>query len=342
MSRYDGPQSTGGYCSMQQRSCFFFAADQKFFPFACLAARRVLDVSAPVDGFILHTGMISAEDRVAGERLLDGRIGIIDVTKFMEATNFNRGTHPTLATYIRLFADQLPEFEPYDRIAYSDADVLFNRSIADLCNTPLNAPLLAAHDEQSYFDAKYRQHLPMQPGAPKFNAGVLLFNMPLLRAEGLLERTRQLASEHVYGMDQGALNVAFEGRWQTMHPFWNVMTNYSSQIPFSRCYARHFAWGKPWEPRPVGVEVDAMAVYRDLAKGTPWAGRFSRSWPVKRGLMKNFGRKFDAISGILLNDEKRKRRARFDAEKVSAIFADQADKSMLAVQYPERVTGIAR
>lgn len=327
---------------MQQKSCFFFAADQRFFPFACLAARRVLDVSAPIDGFILHTGIIPFEDRSIGERLLEGKISIIDVTKFMEATNFNRGPHPTLATYIRLFADHLPEFEPYDRIAYSDADVLFNRSIADLCKTPLNAPLLAAHDEQTYFDAKYRQHLPMKAGAPKFNAGVLLFNMPLLRAEGLLERTRHLASEHIYGMDQGAMNLAFEGRWQTMHPFWNVMTNYTSQIPFNRCYARHFAWGKPWDRPPIGVEVDAMAIYRDLARGTPWAGRFSSSWPVKRGILKNLGRKFDAISGILLNDEKRKRRARFDAEKVSAIFADHADKSMLAVQYPERVAGIAR
>jgi hypothetical protein len=100
------------------------------------------------------------------------------------------------------------------------------------------------------------------------------------------------------------------------------MTNYTSQIPFSRCYARHFAWGKPWDRPPIGVELDAMAIYRDLAKDTPWASRFSRSWPVKRGLLKNLGRKFDAISGILLNDEKRKRRARFDAEKVSAIFAD--------------------
>lgn len=333
-------QATG--CSMPQKSCFFFATDQRYFPYASLAARRVLNVSDHLDGFILHTGVISSEDRAIGERLLGGKIRILDVTKFMEATNFNRGTHPTLATYIRLFADQLPEFEPYDRIAYSDADVLFNRSIEDLCNVPLNAPLLAAHDEQTYFDVKYRQHLPMQPGAPKFNAGVLVFNMPLIRQEGLLERTRQLASEQVYGMDQGALNVAFEGRWQTMHPFWNVMTNYTSQIPFSRCYARHFAWGKPWDRPPIGVEVGAMAIYRDLAKGTPWAGRFNSNWPIKRGILKNLGRKFDAISGILLNDEKRKRRARFDAEKVSAIFADHADKSMLAVQYPERVAGIAR
>jgi lipopolysaccharide biosynthesis glycosyltransferase len=142
-------------------------------------------------------------------------------------------------------------------------------------------------------------------------------------------------------MDQGALNLAFEGRWQTMHPFWNVMTNYTSQIPFRRSYARHFSWGKPWDHPPIGVEVDAMAVYRGLAKGTPWAGRFSQS-PVKRGVLKGLGRKFDAISGFLINDEKRKRRARFDAEKVSAVFADHADHFMMAAQYPEQVAGIAR
>lgn len=321
---------------MSPNSCFFLAADQNYFPYACLAARRALDVSGPIKGFILQTG-VGSNDLAAGNRLLGDRVTILDVSKFMQAMDFNPG-HLSLATYIRLFADQLPEFEPYDHIVYADSDVLFNRSIADLAHTQLHAPLLAAHDEQSYFDAKYRKYLPMKPGAPKFNAGVLVFNMPLVRREGLLQRTRELASRHIYGMDQGALNVAFEERWQTMHPYWNVMTNFSSQISFGESFGRHFSWGKPWSRHPTGVEPEALAIYRQLAKDTPWAGHFVGQ---ARLVLKSFTRKFDAVTGFLLNDEKRKRRSRFDAGHVSSVFAGHADRFMMAAQYPERVAGIA-
>ncbi|TKB30105.1 MAG: hypothetical protein E5W81_33180, partial [Mesorhizobium sp.] len=111
--------------------------------------------SGPIKGFVLQTG-VGAKDLEVGERLLGSAVSILDVSNFMEATNFNPG-HLTLATYIRLFADQLPEFEPYDHIVYADSDVLFNRSIADLAHIQLQAPLLAAHDEQCYFDTKYRR-----------------------------------------------------------------------------------------------------------------------------------------------------------------------------------------
>ncbi|MGT2468247.1 hypothetical protein ACVOMV_31095 [Mesorhizobium atlanticum] len=38
------------------KSCFFLATDAGYFPYACLTARRILDVSTPIDGFMLYTG----------------------------------------------------------------------------------------------------------------------------------------------------------------------------------------------------------------------------------------------------------------------------------------------
>ncbi|WP_036240842.1 glycosyltransferase [Mesorhizobium sp. STM 4661] len=321
------------------KSCFFFAADAKYFPYGVLAARRVLDISAPMQGFILQIGVSDSDLQVAN-RILDGQVTIVDVSNFLAGLVLNPG-HLSLAIYIRLFADRLREFEPYDRVVYADSDVLFNRSVADLANSELRAPLLAAHDEQSYFNPRYRKRLSMQPGAPRFNSGILMFDMAQVRHQGLLDRARQVALEND-GLDQDALNVAFEGKWQTMHPFWNVMTNYSSQIPFDRAYARHFSWGKPWDRRPIGVEVDALAIYRDLSKGTPWADRFNQGLPIKRGALKSLGRKFDAISGFLINDEKRKRRSRYDAERASAIFALHAEQGLMAVSFSEVIAGFAK
>ncbi len=322
-----------------RNSCFVLAADAKYFPYAVLGARRILDVSAPIDGFILHIGAGTDDLAIAG-RLLGAGVRIVDVSDLMKGFDFDPG-HLSVATYIRLVADKLAVFEPYDRLVYVDSDVIFNRSITDLTDVELNAPLLAAHDEQNYFDPNYRKSLEMGPGSSHFNAGILVLNMPVIRAEGLLARARELALRRVPNLDQGALNIAFAGRWQTMHPLWNLQTNHSSQIPFDRAFARHFSFGKPWWPRPEGVELAALAIYRNLAKDTPWLDRFSRPlW--KRGLRKRLLRNFDGLSGIILNKEKYRRRFRFNVERTTAIFAAHAEQGMMAASYPEVLMGVVK
>jgi lipopolysaccharide biosynthesis glycosyltransferase len=323
-------------------SCFFFAADAKYFPYACLAARQVVKVSAPIPGFILQTGA-GDDDLEMARRMLGERITIVDVSSMLEGFGANNG-RLGLAAYIRIFADLLPAFEPFRHVIYADSDVLFRRSIADLAATDLRAPLLAAHDVPSYFEAAYRHRLPLRPGAPMFNSGVLMFNMPMVRAEGLLERTRQFAVDHAelcIAYDQDAMNVAFEGRWQTMHPAWNAMTNFSGQIPLDKAYARHFSWDKPWTVRPLGVEPEALDIYRGLAADTPWAHYFNAPVPVAKYLVKRLTRKIDGLTGLLTNDEKLKRRARYDARHTAGVFADHAERGLLAVQYPEVAAGFA-
>jgi hypothetical protein len=319
-------------------SCFFLAADGGYFPYACLAARRILDVStATTPGFILHVG-VGDDDMRVGRRLLKDQVELVDVSSFMERVR-SGFRDSGIAAFIRLFADQLPQFEAYERIAYTDCDVLFNRDIGDLTGQALHAPLLAAHDDYMYFLPTYRQKLSMQPGAPYFNSGVLLFDMTAVRAQGLLERTRQVAMEKKLN-DQNALNIAFEGKWQTMHPNWNLMSNYTREYRFAQAYARHFSGSKPWGGQ-VGVELDALAVYRDLAKDTPWLRRFQQRIPFERGVLKRLGRHIDAARGFLLNNERQKRRAHYDGRKTHVMYAEQADAGAMAVHFPEVLGGFA-
>ncbi|MDX8517325.1 glycosyltransferase family 8 protein [Mesorhizobium dulcispinae] len=310
------------------------AADSNYFPYACLTARRILDVSAPIDGFILHVKVHQSDLQVA-RRLLGNRVALLDVSDFMDRVGFRFGTY-SIAAYVRLFADLLPQFDGYGRVAYTDCDVLFNRDINDLACQGLDAPLLAAHDDYMYFRPSYRKSLGMQPGAPYFNSGVVVFDMDAVRTEGLLERTRQTA---VHGKmnDQNALNVAFEGKWQTMHPNWNLMSNGTRDYRFSQAYARHFAGGKPWGNQ-IGVEPEALKVWRDLAKGTPWGKPFEQRVPFERGVMKRFTRRFDVIAGLFGKDVQR-RRARYDGAKMHLIYARQADAGEMAVQFPEVLGG---
>lgn len=310
--------------------CFFLATDASYFPYACLAARRILDVSTPIDGFLLYTGAKDPDLEVA-RHLLKGKVGLVDVTDFMTNFGFRFGTY-SVAAYVRLFADRLPVFEPYDRIAYTDCDVLFNRDINDLAGQGLRAPLLAAHDDYMYFRPSYRQKLKLAPGAPYFNSGVVVFDMDAVRKDALLERTRKTAIDGRMN-DQNALNVAFEGKWQTMHPNWNLQSLGTREFRFSQAWARHFAGGKPWGNQ-VGVELDALSVWRDLARDTPWGGPFEQRIPFERGVMKRFFRRFDAVASLFGKDVQR-RRARYDARKMHGIYAGHAEAGAMAVQFPE-------
>ncbi|MEQ1943298.1 glycosyltransferase [Mesorhizobium sp. VNQ89] len=328
---------------MQNEACYFFAADKKYFPYACLAARRVLDVSGKtMPGVILQTG-VGREDLDAATVLLGDDVAIVDMSRELEGFAFNTD-RLGLAAYMRLFVDVLPAFLPYRSLVYADCDVLFNRSVADLAATPLNGALLAAHDEQQYYDPKYRARLPMKSGAPYFNSGVLVFNMEQVRGEGLLERTRRFAQERrdiCLQHDQDALNVVFEGRWQTMDPRWNVMTNFNSQIPFAESFARHFSWGKPWW-KPLGVEPEAQAIYREMARNTPWADRFDQSTTANRAqfLLKRFSRKFDGPLGFLTGKEKLRKRAHYNSRHSREVFGAQAAKGVIAGSFPERQIGL--
>jgi len=316
-------------------SCFFLAADAKYFRYACLAARRILDVSRKArPGFIMHVGA-SHDDIDIADRLLKDRIRIVDVSNFMADSGY-RFRPGSVAPFIRLFADRFPEFAPYDRIAHIDCDVLFNRDIADLVDQPIHAHLLAAHDDYMYFRPGYRKEMSMQPGAPYFNSGIIVFNMPPVRVQDLLKQARKLAVDGQMN-DQNALNVVFEGKWQTMHPNWNLMSNGTNEFRFSQAYARHFAGGKPWGNQ-VGVEPDALRIWRDLAKGTPWDKPFRQRIPFERGVMKRFIRLFDAVAGLLGKDVQR-RRARYDGRKMYEIYARQADEGAMAVQFPEVLGG---
>jgi len=319
---------------VRMKKCFFLAADAEYFPYACLAARRIVDVSAPIDGYLLYTGA-SGPDLDAGRHLLQGKVELVDVADFMTSYGFRYGTY-SIAAYIRLFADQLPVFAPYDRIAYTDCDVLFNRDINDLAGQQLHAPMLAAHDDYMYFRPSYRQKLGLKPGAPYFNSGVVVFDMNAVREDALLEQTRETAIQGQMN-DQNALNIVFEGKWQTMHPNWNLQSLGTSEFRFSQAWARHFAGGKPWGNQ-VGVELEALGIWRDLAKDTPWGKPFEQRIPFERGVMKRFFRRFDAVAGLFGKDVQR-RRARYDGTKMHRIYARQADEGAMAVQFPEVLGG---
>ncbi len=126
-------------------------------------------------------------DRVVKEYNKENSVIRIDVTDhYMRDFDGcpNEDAYCSPYTLIRLFADLVPEIP--DKILYLDADVMFNRDVHLLYDIDVS--------EVEY--AAARDHYGKYLVNPNYiNAGVLLFNMKMIRAVGLLSEARRLIKE---------------------------------------------------------------------------------------------------------------------------------------------------
>ena len=120
--------------------------------------------------------------------------------------------HTKIASYLRLLATHLLP-EDLDRVLYLDADLIVRADLSpfyfqDLGNNYVAA--IAQHPVQGR-----SERLGMDPAVEYFNAGVLLINLDLWRAEDLGNRTLQFAIDNADAIemaDQDALNGTCDGR----------------------------------------------------------------------------------------------------------------------------------
>ena len=129
---------------------------------------------------------------------LENQVIKIDVTKLYEnefANCPNEQCYCSPYTLLRLFIDLIPSIP--DKILYLDVDILFNQDITLLYDTKIDGyEYAAARDHYG----KYLIH-------PNYtNAGVLLFNMKVVKETGLLDRARTLIkTKKLLFADQSAI-----------------------------------------------------------------------------------------------------------------------------------------
>lgn len=114
----------------------------------------------------------------------DNRAILVDVTDIYMAEFDkcpNESAYCSPYTLIRLFADMIKDIP--DKLLYLDADVMFNRDIHLLYDT----------DISEYEYAAARDHYGKYLVKPNYiNAGVILFNMAMVKKTGLLCKARDL------------------------------------------------------------------------------------------------------------------------------------------------------
>lgn len=134
----------------------------------------------------------------------------------------------TVATYYRLM---LPELVPeYDKIIYSDVDIIFRTDLGKVYNVDLGSNLIAAAlDLGMNLGKDGLKHISSVHGlcpGQYLQAGLLLLNLKQMREEDMVNKFMSLADRRFRFQDQDILNMACAGRISWLEPKYN-MTDYS-------------------------------------------------------------------------------------------------------------------
>lgn len=182
------------------------------------------------DIFILYHGK-SGLDRKDLDRLplhYPGcRLNYCPVDGSFEQAFETRGI--TVATYYRLL---LPELVTgYDKIIYSDVDMIFRMDLSEVYDTDVSGKYLAAtHDAGINLSPEGRKYIASMQGAlapgEYFQGGFLLMNLRKMREDGMTGKFRALVGREFRYQDQDILNLSCRGGIRYLHPKYD-MTDYS-------------------------------------------------------------------------------------------------------------------
>lgn len=189
-------------------------------------------------------------------------LSFVDVGNLYENSYVSQSDHITTATYYRLF---IPEFfEDFDKILYSDVDIIFQSDLTELYETSLQnnefvaAVLDLAIDDKFFF----KSELPYKIGKSEkdyFNAGFLVMNLKQIRLECKVDEFKTLSKMKFEQNDQDILNVACKDKVQLLPSLYNFQLNHFSNymwgrkildISFCELFKKatlHYSWKhKPW------------------------------------------------------------------------------------------------
>lgn len=167
------------------------------------------------------------------------------------------------ATFFRYF---IPKYVSESRALYLDSDIIVRKPIDELWGLDLtDIPLAAVRDD-------FYTHI--------FNAGFLLINNDMWRAENVTQDLIELTNQYHqtdYG-DQGILNRLFENRWKELEPIYNFMVGMDT--------IAYFQNKNDWYPHAELLEASAKMIHYTGKK--PWQqitiNRLREEWWFYYGL----------------------------------------------------------
>lgn len=255
-----------------------FAFDNNLVMPACVCISSLLMSAKPdtfYDIFILH----SPKEELTKEKLdllphyySNCRLQYrkVDAT-FDDAFEIRGITTPTY--YRLLIPDLIPE---YDKVIYSDVDVIFRMDLSQLYQSDLAGYLLAATKDLGLNLSKEgKEYIVSTLGLIQGNylqAGFIIMNNALMRKDKKEKQLKALAKQKYKHQDQDILNIACQGKVLYLPPCYN-MTNYSynymlhnydmvetlytdEEIRFALSHGNiHYNGQKPWKGYCINFDI---------------------------------------------------------------------------------------
>ena len=254
-----------------------FAFDNNLILPACVCISSLLmnaNKDTFYDIFILHSETELLEKEEINKLYLfysNCKITYVLVTNEFEDGYEVRGI--TKATYYRLLIPQL--ITQYDKIIYSDVDVIFRSDLSDLYKIDIeNEYVAATYDLGMILSDTGRKHinkLSMFEQCKYMQAGFILMNSKKMRMDSLIETFQKLYRNKYKYQDQDLLNIVCI-RSHKLLPFKYNMTNYvfyylNKKHDYFSCFSKevidealekgtiHYNGQKPWKGGCINFDI---------------------------------------------------------------------------------------
>ena len=140
----------------------------------------------------------------------------------------------TTAYYRLLIPELIPE---YDKILYSDVDVIFREDLSKYYNTDLEGFYMAAVDNASALRPNVQKYIKEKLGIDHkyghYYSGNLVINSKKIKEDNIIPIFRELAKKDFNQQDMDIINIACYGKIKPLSPAF-CLTNYLTEILVKR------------------------------------------------------------------------------------------------------------
>ena len=164
----------------------------------------------------------------------------------------------TVATYYRLLLPEL--ITEYDKIIYSDVDMIFRMDLSEVYGTDVSGNYLAAtHDVGINLSPAGRKYIASMRGLEAgeyVQGGFLLMNLRKMREDGMAEKFRALVGGKFRYQDQDILNLSYSFYYAVHHmQEFQALCGTDDTAEAMDAGNLHFNGHKPWKKYCVNFDI---------------------------------------------------------------------------------------
>lgn len=179
------------------------------------------------DIFIIHSSKVSFINTILmkiPELYSNCRINFRTISGQFESSYEVRGI--TSSTYYRLMIPEI--IHEYDKVLYSDVDVIFRDDLSDFYNQDLSGYYLGGVDNCSFVRPDMQKYIHDELGLDYnkgyFYAGNILINSYLMRKDNIVDKFKMLSNNNYKQQDMDIINIVCNGKIKALSPAYCVTT----------------------------------------------------------------------------------------------------------------------